>query len=118
MSTYVKWSELAPARTRAGECLVWQFQVKDRSGAVVNITGWTFGLWAQDKLDASNVIEVGDADFEITDAANGKVECTMARALTLNQGGKTFAAECWRVNTGFDDEIAAGDWIVEATVRQ
>ncbi len=104
-------------RTRAGQDLLWKFAVTDDAGAVVDIAGWTFELWAVDQADASNSIIVENASFSITDHAGGLVQCPMARALTVNQGGKTFTVTLWRIDSGSNDDLCEGDWVILRTAR-
>jgi hypothetical protein len=109
--------EFEDIRTYAGQDLVWKFKVVDNDGEVIDITGWHFELWAQEQGNDSNLLIVEADDFTITSAASGLVECTMARAVTVNEGGKIFTVTLWRVDSGCNDDLAEGNWEILETVR-
>jgi len=112
--TYIYWPA-AGVITAAGDDIVWQFQVRDHEGAIVNIAGWTFSFWAVDQHDPLNVITVTNGSFTITSAASGKAQFTIARATTVSQGGKVFRGSLWRTDT--NKELASGSWKITRTVR-
>ena len=112
--TYIYWPATVVI-TAAGDDIVWQFQVRDHEGVVVNIAGWTFSFWAVDQHDATNVITVTNSGFTITSAATGTAQFTIARATTATQGGKVFRGSLWR--TDINKELASGSWKITRTVR-
>ncbi len=113
--TYLYW----PANTvitTAGDDTIWHFQVRDKSGAPVNIAGWSFGFWAVDQYDSENIISI-TGTFAITTAVLGLAYFTVTRASTLTMGGKVFRASLWRTNSGSQKEIASGTWKIMRTNR-
>lgn len=114
---YRHWPSVGTIATTAGDDITWYFQVRDASGAAVDITGWEFSFYAVDQRDATNTLTVANGSFTIATAASGLGYFTIARDSTTSQGGKVFKCELWKTNTGAQKMIAAGDWKVMATIR-
>lgn len=115
MSAYINWSAIT-VNTTAGDDVIWSFQVRDLADAVVDITGWTFGFYAEDQNDDDNTIDITDT-FTIVDAEEGQAKFTIARALTTGYGATVWRGEIWRTNAGNQKRLAAGEWRINSTIR-
>jgi hypothetical protein len=113
---YANWLS-KPVVTKAGEDTAWYFQVRDGDGVVVDITGWTFGFWAVDQMDATNIITISSGSFTIVTPSSGIAYFVVSRSVTTSQGGKAFQGSLWRTNSGAQKELASGAWKVSRTSR-
>ena len=116
MSHY-KLLEFEELITYAGQDMEFDLAVVDADGDPVDITGWEFGAWAQDQADGEIVLSATDTDFEKTSLVGGLAKMRKSRAETLDLGGKTLTLTFWRFDTGNNDDLAEGNWIVLETAR-
>lgn len=114
--TYVDWDG-TPIVTTAGDAISWSAQVRDGDGDVVDITGWTFGFFAVEQEDPENEITITNASFTITDAGEGQVKWAIPAATTSAQDGLVFRGELWRLNSGFEKCLCAGNWEILPSIR-
>jgi hypothetical protein len=94
-----------------GEDRVFQFTVKDKLGAIVNITGWTFS-WEVRTYAAAGTSTLtktsAGGGVVITDAPNGQVEVRIVRADTQAIAPADYQHALARTNAGAWTVLADG----------
>lgn len=95
---------------------VWEFTMKDETGAVVDITGWALAVLVKAKgSNASSPAlfpELSGASVPVTDGPNGVFQVIGTDDLTEAPGigNKTYQGEIRRTDAGNERVSVEGDW--------
>lgn len=102
----ITWDVLAP-RPIAGAVFALKVSIVDRVGAAVDITGWTFEVWAQNIDDVTEDVN-WSSYVVVTSAAGGVLTISVPRSITKTSGGKKYRVDVCRVDSGNDAVVATG----------
>ncbi len=103
----------------SGKDWTWEFVLKDRTGAVIDITGYEFE-WVAKEVGAvpgsAVVVEVASADIEVVSGEDGFFRLNGTGDLTSGKtGDKNYAHELLRVDDGRREIMAWGTaWLIQS----